>query len=80
MCFNNHIICDIFHVTTNFYENLEYVLGNLTSPLSNRFKWSMSITPLTNINNKQKHKHSLTYCTKISKVQKVLPQRIRSLK
>ena len=33
MEYNNHVICGIFHVRTNFYENLEYVLGNLTSPL-----------------------------------------------
>ena len=33
MEYNNRVICGIFHVRTNFYENLEYVLGNLTSPL-----------------------------------------------
>ena len=36
MEYNNHVICGIFHVRTNFYENLEYVLGNLTSPLRKR--------------------------------------------
>ena len=34
MEYNNRVICGIFHVRTNFYESLEYVLGNLTSPLS----------------------------------------------
>ena len=34
MEYNNRVICGIFHVRTNFYENLEYVLGNLTSPLN----------------------------------------------
>ena len=33
MEYNNRVICGIFHVRTNFYENLEYVFGNLTSPL-----------------------------------------------
>ena len=39
MEYNNRVICGIFHVRTNFYENLEYVLGNLTSPLSTNHKY-----------------------------------------
>ena len=34
MEYNNRVICGIFHVRTIFYENLECVLGNLTSPLT----------------------------------------------
>ena len=34
MEYNNRVICGIFHVRTNFYENLKYVLGNVTSPLN----------------------------------------------
>ena len=42
MEYNNRVICGIFHVIANFYENLEYVLGNVTSLL---------IIPMDNMKN-----------------------------
>ena len=56
MEYNNRVICGIFHVRTNVYENLEYVLGNLTSPLK-KIRLHLTVDGLTLL---RKHTHRRT--------------------
>ena len=56
MEYNNRVICGIFHVRTNFYENLEYVFRKLDFPFkgSNIIcqKFRLQVTTDDNINNR----------------------------